>query len=79
MVGWHRQLNGYESEQTLGDSEGQESLTYCSPWGRKESDTTEQLNSKDIRTKLRRYPLCAAMGLKILKRKFVSSFDSNII
>ena len=45
MVGWHRQLNGYESEQTLGDSEGQESLTYCSPWGCKESDptlTTEQ-------------------------------------
>ena len=33
MVGWHHQLNGYESEQTLGDSEGQESLAYCSPWG----------------------------------------------
>ena len=44
MVGWHRQLNGYESEQTLGDSEGQESLTYCSPWGRKESDMTERLH-----------------------------------
>ena len=25
MVGWHYQLNGLESEQTLGDSEGQES------------------------------------------------------
>ena len=23
MVGWHHQLNGYESEQTLGDGEGQ--------------------------------------------------------
>ena len=23
MVGWHHQLNGHESEQTLGDSEGQ--------------------------------------------------------
>ena len=25
MVGWHHQLNGYEFEQTLGDTEGQES------------------------------------------------------
>ena len=25
----------------LGDSEGQGSLECCSPWGRKESDTTE--------------------------------------
>ena len=31
MVGWHHQLNGHESEQTLGDSEGQESLACCSP------------------------------------------------
>jgi len=23
MVGWHHRLNGHESEQTLGDSEGQ--------------------------------------------------------
>ena len=30
-------------EQTLGDSEGQGSLMYCSPWGHKESDTSEQL------------------------------------
>ena len=40
MVGWHHRLNGHEFEQTLGDSEGQGSLVYCSPWGRKESDTT---------------------------------------
>ena len=26
MVGWHHQLNGHESEQTLGDGEGQGSL-----------------------------------------------------
>ena len=36
-VGWHHQLNGHESEQTLGDSEGQGSLACCSPWGHKES------------------------------------------
>ena len=44
MVGWHYQLIGYEFEQAPGDVEGQESLVCCSPWGRKESDTTEGLN-----------------------------------
>ena len=33
MVGWHHQLKGHESEQTLGDSEGQGSLACCRPWG----------------------------------------------
>ena len=41
MVGWHHWLNGHEFEQTLGDSEGQGGLACCSPWGHKESDTTE--------------------------------------
>ena len=44
MVGWHHQLDGHESEQALGVGDGQGSLACCSPWGRKESDTTEQLN-----------------------------------
>ena len=39
MVGWHHQLNGHESEQIPGDSEGQGSLACCSPRGHKESDT----------------------------------------
>ena len=34
-------LNGHESEQALGDGEGQGGLEYCSPWGHKESDMTE--------------------------------------
>ena len=33
MVGWHHWLNGYESEQTPGVSEGQRSLACCSLWG----------------------------------------------
>ena len=37
---WHHQLNGFEFEQTLEDSEGQGSLVCCSPWGLKESDMT---------------------------------------
>ena len=43
MVGWHHQPNEHEFEQTLGDGEGQGSLACCDSWGRKESDTTEQL------------------------------------
>ena len=45
MVGWHHRLNRHVSEQTPGDSEGQRRLVCCSPWGRKESDTTERLNN----------------------------------
>ena len=41
------QLDGYEFEQTLGDSEGQGSLVCCSPWGFKESDMTYQLNKNN--------------------------------
>ena len=45
MVGWHHLLNGNEFEQTPRDSEGQENLICCSPWGCKELNITEQLNN----------------------------------
>ena len=51
MVGWHYRLNGHEFEQTPGDSEGQRSLVCCSPWGKKESDMTEQLNNNNVYSK----------------------------
>ena len=44
MVGWHHHLHGHEFEQTLGVGDGRGSLACCSPWSRKESDMTEQLN-----------------------------------
>ena len=31
MVGWYHGLNGHESEQTPGDSEGLGSVASCSP------------------------------------------------
>ena len=40
VVREHHQLNGHESEQTLGDNGAQRSLACCSPWGRKKSDMT---------------------------------------
>ena len=39
-VGDAIQLDGHESEQTSGDSEGQGGLACRSPWGRKEPDMT---------------------------------------
>ena len=47
MVGWHHWLNGHEFEQTPGNSEGQGRLVCCSPWGCKELDMTEWLNSNN--------------------------------
>ena len=44
MVGWHHRLNGHEFKQAPGVGNGQGSLACCSPWGCKESDTTERLN-----------------------------------
>ena len=41
---WHHWLDGHEFEQVPGVGDRQRSLACCSPWGRKESDTTEWLN-----------------------------------
>ena len=45
MAGWHHRLDGHEFEQTPGDSEGQGSLMWCTPWGCTESDPTQQLDN----------------------------------
>ena len=44
MIGWYHWLCGHEFAWTLGVGDGQGSLACCSPWGLKESDTTEWLN-----------------------------------
>ena len=44
MLEWQHWLNGHEFEQAPGVGDGQGSLACCSPWGRKELDTTERLN-----------------------------------
>ena len=40
MVEWHHQLNGHEFKQTLGDREGQGTVTSFSSQSLEESDTT---------------------------------------
>ena len=47
MVGRYHRLNGHEFEQTLRDSGRQETLACCSPWGHKEADKTDVLNSNN--------------------------------
>ena len=47
MAGWHHWCNEHELGQTPGDGEGQVGLVCCSPWGHKESDTTEQPNNNN--------------------------------
>ena len=43
-VGWYHRLDGHQFEQAPGVGDGQRGLVCCSPRGRTESDTTEQLN-----------------------------------
>ena len=52
MVRCQYRLNGHEFEWALGVGEGQGGLACCSPWGRKESDTTEVLNCRTQKTRI---------------------------
>jgi len=55
MVGWHHRLDGHECKQAPRVGYGQGSLACCSPWGHKESVTTEQLNWTEL-NELNRMP-----------------------
>ena len=44
MAGWHYRLDAHEFGWTLGVGDGQGGLVCCDSWGRRELDTTEQLN-----------------------------------
>ena len=48
MAGWHHWLDGRESQWTPGVGDRQGDLECCNSWGRKESDTTEQLIWSDL-------------------------------
>ena len=45
--------DGHEFEQAPGIGDGWKSLVCCSPWGLKESDTTEQLNWSELKENAR--------------------------
>ena len=48
IAGWHQWLNRRESGWTPGVGVGQGGLPCYDSWGRKESDTTEQLNWTEL-------------------------------
>ena len=48
MIGWHHLLDGHAFWQALGVGVGQGNLACGSPWGRKESDMTEQVNRTEL-------------------------------
>ena len=62
MAGWHHWLNGRESEWTPGVGDGQGGLVCCDSWGRKESDTTEQLNWTEVARCNKIYNLLFSLG-----------------
>ena len=48
MAVWHHQLDEHESEQAQRVGDGQGSLACCSPWGGKESDTSEHTHTSEM-------------------------------
>ena len=56
IVGLNHCLNGNESEQTPGNSEGQASLAGCSSWGHKLLDTTQGLNNNRNSNRICHHP-----------------------
>ena len=50
LLGWHHWFNGHGFGWTPGAGDGQGGLECCSPWGREELDTTEQLNCTEPST-----------------------------
>ena len=49
MAGWHHRLDGHGFGWTPGVGDGQGGLACCGSWGRKELDTTEQLNWTELK------------------------------
>ena len=52
MVEWHHWLYRHGFEQTPGADDGQGSLVCCSPWGRKELDTTQWMNWAELKSNI---------------------------
>ena len=74
MAGWHHWLDGRESEWTPGVGDGQGGLACCNSWGRKESDTTEQLNWIELKWRtFEVHYLCCSM------ERIVNTMGENLI
>ena len=63
IIRWYHRPDGHEFEQTQGDSEGQGSLSFFSPWGSKESYTTEWLSNNNNNNQLNKNGLSRMCSL----------------
>ena len=66
MAGRHHRCNDHEVGQPPGDGEGQGGLACCSSWGRKESDTAEQLNNNNNKNEDRDFPYKESQFTKLM-------------
>ena len=81
-AGCHHQVNGHESEQILGDSEGQGSLACCSPWGsqRVGHELASEQQQQRIKNILHNYLYIDIYSIKFINSiKLVTSIKWKIL
>ena len=64
-------IDGHEFEQDPGGDDGQGSLACCSPWGCKESDTSQRLNDNNIIFNGKKNECLLSLNIKNKIRMFV--------
>ena len=79
MVGWHHRLDGHEFEHAPGVGDGQGSLACCSPWGRKELDTTVTELTDRLVALINIGPLTKKKSLQILRTLDEMTFDFHFL
>ena len=75
MAGWHHWLNGRESEWTPGFGDRQGGLVCCNSWGRKELDTTEQLNWTELVPRTIMILITTGIRIKYWKEKMTNHLE----
>ena len=79
MVGWHHRLDGHEFEHAPGVGDGQGSLACCSPWDRKELDTTVTELTDRLVALINIGPLTKKKSLQILRTLDEMTFDFHFL
>ena len=82
MVGCYHWLNEHEFEQAPRDSEGQGSLACCRPWGHKESDMTEWLNSNlapEMQKSAEEWLWMPNTQASVIRKNFIHSLYDQVI